>query len=144
MLTASLFAEYAWFNRNELIRDPQLRPVISYFCTIANCDVIGLREPDKIEMVTRNIYTHPNVSNALMLSGTLVNHSQFEQAYPNILIDFSDVRGEVIASRTFTPEDYLQIKASSLRPLAPELPIDFSIEIKDPGKDAMTYEFTFL
>lgn len=143
-LTASLFIEYAWFNRNELIRNPELRPMISYFCTFADCNMMELREPDKIEMTTRNIYTHPNVKNALMISGTLVNHADFEQAYPNILIDFSDVRGQVIASRTFTPEDYLQIKATSLRPLAPELPIDFNIEIKDPGKNAMTYEFTFM
>ena len=51
---------------------------------------------------------------------------------------------EVIASRIFSPEEYLQIKATSLRPLAPEIPVDFSIEIQDPGKYAMTYEFTFL
>ena len=144
ILTASLFVEYTWFNRNELISNPQLRPFITQFCSVADCNLMDLREPGEIEMTTRNIYTHPNVKNALMISGTLVNHASFEQAYPNILIDFSDVRGEVIASRTFTPEDYLQIKVTSLRALAPEIPVNFNIEIQDPGKDAMTYEFTFL
>lgn len=144
VLTASLFAEYTWFNRNELISNPQLRPLVIQFCSIADCGTMDLREPGKIEMTTRNIYTHPNVKNALMISGTLINHAQFEQPYPNILIDFSNVRGEVTASRIFTPEDYLQIKLSSLKPLAPNVSIDFTMEIKDPGKNAMTYEFSFL
>ena len=144
VLTASLFAEYTWFNRNELISNPQLRPLVTQFCIAFNCNAMELRKPGEIEMTTRNIYTHPNVRNALMVSGTLVNHADFEQPYPNILIDFSDVRGEVIASRTFTPEDYLQIKATSLRPLPPRIPINFNMEIQDPGKNAMTYEFSFL
>ena len=104
VLTASLFVEYTWFNRNELIRNPQLRPLITQFCSIADCGPMNLREPGEIEMTTRNIYTHPNVKNALMISGTLINHAPFEQPYPNILIDFSNVRGEVTASRIFTPD----------------------------------------
>jgi predicted Zn finger-like uncharacterized protein len=144
ILTASLFVEYAWFNRNELISNPQLSPFITQICSIANCEAMDLREPGQIEMTTRNIYTHPNVKNALMISGTLINHAQFDQPYPNILISFSNVRGEVIASRTFTPENYLQIKSTSLRPLPPRMPIDFNMEIQDPGKHAMTYEFSFL
>lgn len=144
ILTASLFVEYAWFNRNELISNPQLRPLVTQLCIFTNCDVMDLRKPSEIEMTARNIYTHPNVKNALMISGTLINHAEFDQPYPNILIDFSNVRGEVIASRTFTPEDYLQIKVTSLRPLPPRIPIDFNMEIQDPGKHAMTYEFSFL
>lgn len=144
VFTATLFAEYIWFNRNELISDPQLRPLVTQFCAVANCDTMDLREPAKIEMTTRNIYSHPNVKNALMISGTLVNHAHFEQPYPNIQIDFSDVRGEVIASRIFTPEHYMQIKLSSLKLMPPEMPVDFNMEIQDPGNDAMTYEFSFL
>lgn len=144
VLTASLFVEYTWFNRNELISNPQIRPLVLQFCSITDCGPMDLSDPGKIEMTTRNIYTHPNVKNALMISGTLINHARFEQPYPNILIDFSNVRGEVTASRIFTPEDYLQIKLSSLKPLAPTVSIDFTMEIQDPGKNAMTYEFSFL
>ncbi len=144
VLTASLFVEYTWFNRNELIRKPQLRPLITQFCVLANCDTMELRELDKIEMTSRNIYTHPNVKDALMISGSLINHAEFEQPYPSILVAFSNVRGEVIASRIFNPENYLQIKLAKLKPLAPKVSVDFNMEIQDPGKNAMTYEFSFL
>lgn len=144
VFTATLFAEYVWFNRNELVSDPQLRPLVTQFCAVANCDTMNLREPARIEMTTRNIYSHPNVKKALMISGTLINHAHFDQPYPDMQIDFSDVRGEVIASRIFTPEHYMQIKLDSLKLMPPETPVDFNMEIQDPGNDAMTYEFSFL
>lgn len=144
VFTATLFAEYIWFNRDELISDPQLRPLVMQFCAVANCETMNLREPAKIEMTTRNIYSHPNVKKGLMISGTLINHAHFDQPYPDMLIDFSDVRGEVIASRIFTPEHYMQIKFDSLKLMPPETPVDFNMEIQDPGNDAMTYEFSFL
>ena len=56
----------------------------------------------------------------------------------------SDVRGTVVASRIFLPEEYLQLKRKSLRLLPPEALTDISMEIKDPGPTAMTYEFNFL
>lgn len=144
MLAVTLFAEYAWFNRNELVANPQLKPWVTKICNFADCEAMSLRYPKEIEMVSRNIYSHPNVSNALMISLTMVNHATFAQPFPNIKIDFSDVRGSVVASRTFLAEEYLQLKKRSLRLLPPEASTDISMEIQDPGPRATTYEFNFL
>jgi len=144
MLTLSLFAEYAWFYRHELAAKPQLREYVTKICNFADCEAMDLRYPKEIEMVSRNIYSHPNVSNALMVSLTMINHTTFAQPFPDVKIDFSDVRGTVVASRTFLPEEYLQLKRKSLRLLPPEALTDISMEIKDPGPTAMTYEFNFL
>lgn len=144
IFTVSLFAEYIWFNRNELVTNPQLKPWVTRVCNFADCGAMALRYPKEIEMVTRNIYSHPNVSNALMISLSMVNHATFAQPFPNIKIAFSDVRGSVVASRTFLPEEYLQLKKKSLRLLPPEASTDISMEIQDPGPQAMTYEFSFL
>jgi predicted Zn finger-like uncharacterized protein len=144
ILTVTLFAEYVWFNRNELVTNPRLKPWVTKICNFADCGAMALRYPKEIEMVSRNIYSHPNVNNALMISLTMVNHATFAQPFPNIKIDFSDVRGSVVASRTFLPEEYLQLKERSLRLLPPEASTDISMEIQDPGSQAMTYEFSFL
>lgn len=144
IFTVSLFVEYVWFNRNELAANPQLKPWVTKVCNFADCGAMALRYPKEIEMVTRNIYSHPNVSNALMVSLSMVNHATFAQPFPNIKIAFSDVRGSVVASRTFLPEEYLQLKKKSLRLLPPEALTDISMEIQDPGPQAMTYEFSFL
>jgi len=143
-LTLTLVAEYIWFNRNQLIQIPQAKPWVESFCQLTNCEVAALRDPAQIELVTRNIYSHPNQKNTLIVAVTLINHANFAQPYPLMQIDFSDVRGGVIAARRFNAQTYLQTPKEQLRLLAPEASSSFTMMIHDPGKQAMTYEFSFL
>lgn len=143
-LVIALVVEYSWFHRSELITQASVKPFIEKLCKVAGCDDIVARAPEQIEMINRNVYTHPNVSKALMVSVTMVNHAEFAQPYPNVQIDFSDIRGDIVASRQFTPDEYLRINTASLDLLQPGNPVTFTLELKDPGKQAMTYEFEFL
>lgn len=145
LLIASLITEYAWFNRDQLLNQPQLQPHIAGVCEHIRCDgYISLRDPESIEMLRRNVYTHPNEKNALMISATLINHASFAQAMPDVQIDFSSTRGKVVASRRFKPAEYLQLDHNEARLMQPGQPVSFRLEIADPGTDAITYEFMFL
>lgn len=145
LLIAGLVSEYAWFNRQQLLDQRELQPYVAALCEHIRCDgYISLRDPDSIEMLNRNVYTHPNEKNALMITATFINHAGFAQALPDVQIDFSSTRGEVVASRRFKPSEYMQADHDGLQPMQPGLPISFSLEIVDPGKDAITYEFMFL
>ncbi len=143
-LAASLAGEYVWFNRHRLIQIEPTRPLVEHLCRFARCDLAALRAPAQIELLSRNIYSHPNEKNALMISVTLVNHANFAQPYPDMRIDFSDVRGKLVASRRFSAAEYLQVEKQQQRLLPPDLPSSFTLEIIDPGDQAMTYEFSFL
>ena len=143
-LLITLVAEYAWFNRNQLAKDPEYQPWISQFCKTTGCTLQPLRKPDLIEMVNRNVYTHPNIKKALMITATMVNKAPHAQAYPDIEIGFSNIRGQMVTQRRFTPEEYMKMGEDQLRLLQPDLPVTWGIEIKDPGKQAMTYEFNFI
>ncbi len=145
LMIAGLVAEYAWFNRDLLLNQHQLQPYIATLCEHIRCNgYISLRDPDSIEMLNRNVYTHPNEKNALMITATMINHADFVQTLPDVQIDFSSTRGEVVASRRFKPAEYIQPDHDGLHPMLPGLPVSFSLEIVDPGKDAITYEFMFL
>lgn len=139
-----LVMQYMWFNRDQLLSDESLKPWLMNICNVADCEQMAMRDISKIEMVTRNVYSHPNVNNALMVSVTMINHAKFAQPHPLLQIDFSDIRGNVVAARRFTPEEYFQIKKDNLRMLEPEQTVSFDLEIQDPGNQAMTYEFSFL
>ena len=143
-LSLSLFVEYAWFNRNQLITRAELKPWVRQLCAAIDCNPLGLRDPSEIEMIARNIYSHPNIDKALMVSVTIINHATFAQPYPDINIDFSDVRGDVIASRIFRPDEYLLLNSSNIKHLRSGVATDFHLEIQDPGPEAMTYEFSFI
>jgi len=143
VLIAALAAEYIWFNQPELMLDPRLEPLTAKLCGLADCQHLQMRDPSKIEMVSRNVYTHPNEKAALMISTTLVNHASYAQPHPDVQIDFSNVRGELVASRRFIPEEYLQTESEQLSLLQSGNPVTFGLEIIDPGKEAITYEFSF-
>lgn len=143
LLISSLAAEYIWFHHPQLLQDARFKPLTSALCKFTDCTHLQMRDPSKIEMISRNVYTHPNEKDALMVSTTMVNHASYAQPYPNVQIDFSNVRGELIASRRFTPDEYLQTEQEELRLLPSGNAITFGLEIRDPGKDAITYEFSF-
>jgi predicted Zn finger-like uncharacterized protein len=142
-LIAALFAEYVWFNQPELLQHQRYEPLTEKLCALTDCDHLQKRDPTRIEMVSRNVYTHPNEKEALMIATTLVNQASFAQPYPDVQIDFSNVRGELVASRRFLPEEYLQLGREYVDLLESGGQADFALEIRDPGRDAITYEFSF-
>ena len=142
-LIASLVAEYIWFNQPELLQHQRFKPLTAKLCELTNCAHLQKRDPSLIEMISRNVYTHPNEKNALMVSTTLVNHAPYAQPYPDIQIDFSNVRGKLVASRRFHPEEYLRLESETASLFESATPVAFALEIRDPGKQAITYEFSF-
>ncbi len=149
MLTATLLIEYAWFNRDQLNQVPQLRAWSEKICQQIECKDISMRDPAKIELISRNVYSHPNEKGALMVNVTMKNHAEFAQPFPVMQIYFSDVRGGNVAARRFLPDEYLPkelLSDNSDSPLLlePDTHMTFTMEIQDPGKQAMTYEFDFL
>ena len=144
LLTATLLLQFAWYQREHLIHQPWLQTYIAQTCQHIDCSLLQLRDPQKIELSKRNVYTHPTENNALMVSLTLVNKAPYAQAFPDIQIEFSDVVGTVIAARRLRPQEYLNAGADKLQPLLPDKPVTLALEIVDPGKQALTYEFRFL
>jgi hypothetical protein len=142
-LISALIVEYIWFNQPELLQYEILKPVTVGLCKRIDCEHLQKRDATQIEMISRNVYSHPNEKDALMISTTIVNHAPYAQPYPEVQIDFSDVRGGLLASRRFKPEEYLQTEEQQLSLLQSGTPATFGLEIRDPGKQAITYEFSF-
>lgn len=143
-LILTLVLEYAWFNKDKLAYNTELAPWLNRFCKIANCTIAPIHKPELIEMVNRNVYSHPNISKALMVTATIKNNAPYAQAYPDVEVSFSNLRGELVVQRIFTPDEYMNMNRKNLRLLQPNTPVTFGLEIKDPGKQALTYEFAFL
>lgn len=148
-LTTTLCIEYLWFNRDQFSHIAEFKSLISAACKQFECTDITLRDPAKLELITRNVYSHPNEKDALIVDVTMKNNAEFAQPYPVLQIDFSDIRGGTVAARRFLPNDYLPVKGtetSSEQPrlLQPDSSTSVTLEIQDPGKQAMTYEFNFL
>ena len=68
--------------------------------------------------------------------------------YQGVLIDedikLSDLSGELVAERVFSPRDYLKRNESRLKLLRPDIPTVITLKVLDPGSEAVNFEFRFL
>ena len=54
---------------------------------------------------------------------------------------FSDINGKKIAQRRFTPREYLHNSIDLAAGMTPDTPVRIELELVDPGKAAVNYEF---
>ena len=52
-----------------------------------------------------------------------------------------NIRGDLVSTRIFRPEEYLQSEASGRNLLQPGQRVQIELDIYDPGGDAVSYEF---
>lgn len=101
------------------------------------------RDPEQIELVSREMRPHPLRPNVLLLTATIVNRASRSQPYPDIDVALLDSRGRKLTHQLFSPGDYLK-RSSDLRGgMAPDAYLTLSLELLDPGKDAAGFELLF-
>ncbi len=135
--------QYSFFYRGDLAQQAGLKPWIVALCDIANCEIPAQHDIRAIKLVRRDITTHPKVSNALLISAALVNESKNVQPFPVMRIQLSDTVGQILASRKFDPQEYMDADINLRKGMPPGNPIQINLEIVDPGKSAVNFEFDF-
>ncbi|MEM7293061.1 MAG: zinc-ribbon and DUF3426 domain-containing protein [Pseudomonadota bacterium] len=143
LLMLLVAGQWMYANRGEVMASAQVRPALQYACQWIGCALEPLRDLEAIELLRRSVYSHPNIENALIISLAMVNNATFEQSFPVLMIRMADVRGEIVAQRDFLPEDYLDDSGVS-GDMAPGVPVTVTLEIHDPGNDALTFELEFM
>lgn len=143
VLIALLGAQYLLSQRDQFARYPELRPLLTQLCHVAGCTLPPQRDLKAIELSSRNVFTHPNIPHALMVTATMVNNAPFPQPYPVLQISFSNLDGQTVALGRFKPTQYLpqSVDPHSLMPAGKPVHISFSVD--DPGQQALAYEFSF-
>ncbi|MGW8228398.1 MAG: DUF3426 domain-containing protein [Gammaproteobacteria bacterium] len=144
LFSATLFVQLAYFRSSQLLdRFPVLQPLVERVCTTLSCRYSGPRDVSQIKLVSRDIRLHPKVNNALLISATFINRAAFKQPYPDITVTLSDLSGAMVAQRRFTPAEYLGRLNSPFLLMPSGKPVQIALEVVDPGKDAVNFEFTF-
>ncbi len=130
-----------YYQRYKLISSRHYQQQILNLCQLLPCDKSRFTDLAQVKLLERNIFTHPTRKNALMVSGSFVNKASFSQTIPDLLISLSDTQGNYIANRLFKAQEFLTDKTIKL--LQPGKPVQFRLEILDPGSEALAYEFEF-
>lgn len=101
-------------------------------------------DTSSIELVSREMLSHPLRPRVLLLNATIVNRAQQAQAYPDIQVRLFDIDNEVISERRFRPTDYLTSTSTMRGGMTPGAFLRFSLEMLDPGDRAVGFELEFL
>lgn len=103
-----------------------------------------LKDPGQIQLISRDMHSHPTRTGILVLSLTFVNLAQRPQIFPTVEITLLDGSNQPIAQRRFQPTDYLRSGADTESGLAADVFLPVLLELGDPGEQAVGFEIQFL
>ncbi|MFT5691146.1 MAG: putative Zn finger-like uncharacterized protein [Oceanicoccus sp.] len=135
-----LIAQYIFFNFDRFSRDESLRPLLTSMCNFAGCSVTRLSNIRLIKSSNLVIRSHPKTAKALIVDAIITNRANFAQDFPIIELQFTDLNENIIASRRFSPEEYVRGELTGNNILPSKQPIYISLEIVDPGLEAVSYQ----
>jgi predicted Zn finger-like uncharacterized protein len=112
----------------------------------------GLREPlpttplrnlDQLELLSRDMRSHPTRPDALSLSLTIVNRAPRPQAFPRLEVILLDSGGQTLVNQLFEPDEYLADGADIETGMTPEAYLHIKLDLADPGRQAVGFELHF-
>lgn len=140
-----LVIQVTYFNFDAYAGHPQYRPWYSLVCDTVGCQMPPVADVRKIKSTASpQVSSHPKFADALTVDILFVNSAIFEQPFPLVNVSFTNRLGNVIASRTFKPREYLDGEAAGMSMMPPQVPIHIALEIQDPGEQASSYQVTYL
>lgn len=142
VLTLLLLAQLLYSGRHWLAQQSATAAITRQICALSGCEIDTPRDIRKINLLSRNIYSHPNTPNVLTISASIQNDASFKQVYPLIEISFLDKNSKVLALRRFPPEEYKQHFTGELMPIG--TPDELLLNITDPGEAAVSFQFRFM
>ena len=142
-LSLVLIGQFAWFNRQVLSLNPALRGSYAVVCQLLPCTLPPLVDIKAIRSLELVIRSHPAHQGVLQVDTVIINEASHSQPYPDLQLTFTDLNGNVVANRTFTPHEYLagELAGSLIMPTAQ--PVHLGLEIVDPGEQAVNYQLQF-
>lgn len=144
LLLLALGAQYAYVTRDDLARQVELRPVLEWICAYTGCALPLMHSPEMVRITGRDIRRHPEISDALIVSISLANQAPYKQAFPVLELKFFDLRSRPLAMRRFTPDEYLPANIDARDGMPRNTPVQVTLEIVDPGTDAVNFTFTLM
>ncbi len=141
LLMLTLVLQVVYHSRDELAKDADLRPWLIQMCNVLDCTLSQPYDIAQIDIIGRDVRSHPSADKALIVSTTLINTATFVQPFPLLTMVFSDINGTKIAQRRFMPREYLSNTVDLDTGMPPDMPIRIDLELVDPGKAAVNYEF---
>jgi len=142
LLLASIYAVGTYFGKFQFDREAIEQSLVNMGIKDAPPEK-PFRDTSSIELVSRELLSHPLRPRVLLLNATIVNRAPQPQPYPDIQVRLYDLENEVISERRFRPTDYLTSTSAMRSGMTSGAYLRLSLEMLDPGDRAVGFELEF-
>ncbi|MFI8480580.1 DUF3426 domain-containing protein [Pseudomonas sp. NPDC078700] len=143
LAAGALAGQYVAYHFEQLARQDQYRPLFEQICPSIGCELPSKVDISMIKSSNLVVRSHPDFSGALVVDAIIYNRAAFAQPFPLLEMRFADINGKLLASRRFTPGEYLAGELAGRAEMPPQTPIHISLDILDPGSQAVNYSLSF-
>ena len=144
LLILGIAAQYTWANIDNYLRDSRFTPLTGIICYLADCPVVERFDLRLFAFSDNELFVnnHPSIPDALQIDFIFRNTAEFEQVFPLVELNFTDLNRRLVANRLFKPEEYLEQELQQFTHLPPNSSIQIRLEISDPGTEAANYSLS--
>lgn len=142
LLLLTLAVQVVLADRARLAADPAWRPRILALCNALGCSVPPWHEPKAFQVTARDLRPHPDAAGALLVTATFRNDAAYPQAWPQLQLSLANLDGDALGLRRFSPREYLGSEPANPW-IGPGQSASVTLEVLDPGKRAVSFEFDF-
>jgi predicted Zn finger-like uncharacterized protein len=144
IMICALVAQVGYFKFDDWSRHPYYRPAYALTCDQLNCQLPAVQDVSKMKIQHFMVRPHPKVKQALYIDTLLINNANYQQPFPDLILIFTGLNDQTIASRHFKPKEYLagELAGSNSMPL--NVPVHIAIEISNPGAEAVSYRIELI
>lgn len=146
LLALALIGQIAFANRTKLTMiKPGVRPYLERYCAFIGCQVPYPREIRQLGIESSDLQKNPvRQPEVTTMRAVISNHASFPQALPALQLLLQDAQGQVIASRIFTAEEYLQEEDKTRQFIQPQHEIDVRLDFDSTNLGALGYRLQLL
>lgn len=138
-----LVAQYLHYAIPKMPLAGQDRKWAEEVCRYVFCQLPVQVDVNKITTDRLVVRSDPNQVGVLLVDSIIYNNADFPQPYPIIELRFSNLNGQVVASRRFLPEQYLNDEVLGKNQMPSSMPVYISLQIIDPGEQATGYSLHY-
>lgn len=135
----ALLAQVAWLQFDRWNRTEPYRSLYGAVCPLLGCELPDLVDRSRIRAYNLVVRNHPDQQGALVVDAILLNTARFDQPFPDLVLEFSDLNGNTVAARQFTPGEYLSGELAGRTRMPANQPVHLTLELVDPGPKAVNY-----
>ena len=140
VLATLLVLQYSYLRMDQLVHESHYRPYYKVICRYLGCSLPEFQDLSRLQARELVVRSHPSEKGALVIDALLRNSGQYRQLFPNLRLRFFDIDGDIVAGRVFKVSEYLAGEMRGLRFIPSNTEVRISLEIVDPGKQALGYQ----